>query len=109
MTDDMANPTYNFEAYRVKCTADEAALLTIGRQVTVTAALQHDYKAEDVEKQLPEINLAETVAGGTIELIYGEGIENTADEAKATKLIEAGQVVIIRNGVRYNALGIEVK
>lgn len=109
MTDDMANPTYNFEAYRVKCTADEAALLTIGRQVTVTAALQHYYKAEDVEKQLPEINLAETVAGGTIELIYGEGIENTADEAKATKLIEAGQVVIIRNGVRYNALGIEVK
>ena len=109
MTDDMANPTYNFEAYRVKCTADEAALLTIGRQVTVTAALQHYYKAEDVEKQLPEINLAETVAGGTIELIYGEGIENTTDEAKATKLIEAGQVVIIRNGVRYNALGIEVK
>ena len=109
MTDDMANPTYNFEAYRVKCTADEAALLTIGRQVTVTAALQHYYKAEDVEKQLPEINLAETVAGGTIELIYGEGIENTADEAKATKLIEAGQVVIIRNGVRYNALGVEVK
>ena len=109
MTDDMANPTYNFEAYRVKCTADEAALLTIGRQVTVTAALQHYYKAEDVEKQLPEINLAETVAGGTIELIYGEGIENTADEAKATKLIEAGQVVIIRNGIRYNALGIKVK
>ena len=109
MTDDMANPTYNFEAYRVKCTADEAALITIGRKVIVTAVLQHYYKAEDVEKQLPEINLAETVAGGTIELIYGEGIENTADEAKATKLIEAGQVVIIRNGIRYNALGIEVK
>ena len=109
MTDDMANPTYNFEAYRVKCTAAEAALITIGRKVIVTAVLQHYYKAEDVEKQLPEINLAETVAGGTIELIYGEGIENTADEAKATKLIEAGQVVIIRNGVRYNALGIEVK
>ena len=109
MTDDMANPTYNFEAYRVKCTADEAALITIGRKVIVTAILQHYYKAEDVEKQLPEINLAETVAGGTIELIYGEGIENTADEAKATKLIEAGQVVIIRNGVRYNVLGAEIE
>ena len=109
MTDDMENPTYNFEAYRVKCTADEAALITIGRKVIVTAALQRYYKAADPEKELPEIDLAETVAGGTIELIYGEGIENTMTGEKATKLIEAGQVVIIRNGVRYNALGVEVK
>lgn len=109
MTDDMANPTYDFEAYRVKVTAEQAALLTIGRQVTVTAALQHYYKAADPDKELPEIDLAETVAGGTIEIFYGEGIENTADEAKALKRIEDGQVVIIRNGVRYNALGIEVK
>lgn len=109
MTDDMANPTYNFEAYRVKVTAEQAALLTIGRQVTVTAALQHYYKAADPDKELPEIDLAETVAGGTIEIFYGEGIENTADETKALKRIEDGQVVIIRNGVRYNALGIEVK
>lgn len=65
MTDDMANPTYNFYAYRVKCTAAEAELITIGCLVTVTAALQHYYQAEDVEKQLPEINRAETVAGGT--------------------------------------------
>lgn len=109
MTDDMENPTYNFEAYRVKCTADEAALITIGRKVIVTAALQRYYKAADPEKELPEIDLAETVAGGTIELIYGEGIENTMTSEKAIKLIEAGQVVIIRNGVRYNALGVEVK
>ena len=109
MTDDMENPTYNFEAYRVKCTADEAALITIGRKVIVTAALQRYYKAADPEKELPEIDLAETVAGGTIELIYGEDIENTMTSEKAIKLIEAGQVVIIRNGVRYNALGVEVK
>ena len=107
MTDDMANPTYNFEAYHVVCTAEQAAQLGLGAKVKVTAALKRYYAAAKDEK--PEINLAETVAGGTIELIYGEGIENTADEAKATKLIEAGQVVIIRNGVRYNALGIEVK
>lgn len=107
MTDDMENPTYDFEAFRVKVTAEEAALITIGRKVTVTAALQHYYKA--ATETLPEIDLAETVAGGAIEIHYGEGIENTADETKALKRIEAGQVVIIRNGVRYNALGIEVK
>ena len=109
MTDDMANPTYDFEAYRVKVTAEQAALLTIGRQVTVTAALKRYYKAADPDKELPEIDLAETVEGGTIEIFFGEGIENTADETKALKRIENGQVVIIRNGVRYNALGIEVK
>ena len=107
MTDDMANPTYEFEAFRVSCTADEAALLTVGRQVTVTAALQHYYKAAEGEK--PEINLAETVAGGILEIIYGEGINNVTNETKAIKRIENGQVIILRNGVRYNTLGAEVK
>ena len=107
MTDDMANPTYDFEAFRVKVTAEEAALITIGRKVTVTAALQHYYKA--ATETLPEIDLAETVAGGAIEIHYGEGIENTADETKALKRIEDGQVVIIRNGVRYNALGAKIE
>lgn len=109
MTDDMANPTYDFEAYRVKVTAEQAALITLGRKVTVTAAIQHYYKAADPDKELPEINLAETVAGGAIEIHYGEGIENTAEEAKALKRIEDGQVVIIRNGVRYNALGAKIE
>ncbi len=107
MTDNMENPTYNFEAYRVKVTAEHAALLTIGRKVTVTAALKRFYKA--ATETAEEIDLAETAEGGSIEIFYGEGIENTADEAKALKRIEDGQVVIIRNGVRYNALGIEVK
>ena len=109
MTDDMANPTYDFEAYRVKVTAEEAALITIGRKVTVTAALKRYYKAADPDKELPEIDLAESVEGGAIEIHYGEGIENTADEAKALKRIENGQVVIIRNGVRYNALGAKIE
>ena len=107
MTDDMANPTYNFEAYRVKVTAEQAALLTIGRKVTVTAALKRFYKA--ATETAEEIDLAETAEGGSIEIFFGEGIENTADEAKAFKRIEDGQVVIIRNGVRYNALGAKIE
>ena len=36
-------------------------------------------------------------------------LDNTADEAKTIKRIENGQLVIYKNGVRYNALGAEIK
>ena len=32
-------------------------------------------------------------------------VENVEAEAKAVKMIENGQVIIIKNGIRYNALG----
>ncbi len=35
-------------------------------------------------------------------------LENVAAEVKATKVIENGQLVIIRDGVRYNALGAQL-
>lgn len=107
MTDDMANPTYDFEAYRVKVSDTDAQKIVPGVKVTVTAALQHYYKAATETQD--EINLAETTAGGTMVFVEEEAIENVAGENKAVKRIENGQVVIIRNGVRYNALGAEVK
>lgn len=109
MTDDMENPTYDFEAYRVSCTQEQADRIFIGRKVTVTAALQRYYKAANEEQGLPEIDLAETVAGGELEIIAGEGIENTMTDEKAIKRIEDGQVIIIRNGIKYNVIGAEVK
>ena len=36
-------------------------------------------------------------------------IHNTAVETKAVKIIENGQIVIIKNDIRYNALGAEIK
>ena len=39
----------------------------------------------------------------------GDGIDNTSVAPKAIKLIENGQVVIIKNGIRYNALGAQLK
>lgn len=36
------------------------------------------------------------------------GIRNTKDEVKAMKVVENGQVYIIRNGVRYTVLGAQV-
>ena len=37
------------------------------------------------------------------------GIENTALQHKVQKVIENGQVIIIKNGLRYNLLGTEIK
>jgi hypothetical protein len=36
------------------------------------------------------------------------GIHNTKDDVKALKVVENGQVYIIRNGVRYTVLGAQV-
>ena len=110
MTDDMANPTYTFEAYRVKCTADQAAQLGLGAKVKVTAAIQHYYKAADPQKELPEINLAETDAGGELEIIEPvQGIENIVLTEKAQKVVVDGVVYIIRDNKLFNALGTQVK
>lgn len=39
----------------------------------------------------------------------GTAIDNVNAPAKARKVIENGQVVILKNGIRYNALGVEIK
>lgn len=99
MCDDMANPVYEFQAYRAKGGKE----LTVGTKVIVTGNLYHYYKAatDDAEEQ----NKYQLNAGATIEIISAEGVENITIENAATKLIENGQLVIIRNGVRYNAAG----
>ena len=53
--------------------------------------------------------IRETVGGyilHKIEINGGQGIENTKMGEKATKTFENGQLVIIKNGVKYNALGV---
>ena len=44
-----------------------------------------------------------------VEKNYATGIENAENEVNAVKTIENGQLVIIKNGVRYNAAGQAVK
>lgn len=107
MTDDMENPTYTFEAYRVKVYEWQAARIVKGVQVTVTASLQHYHK--DATDTQEAIDLAETVAGGTLVFVGFEGINNVSDNEQTIKRIENGQVVIIRNNVKYNTLGAEIK
>ena len=39
----------------------------------------------------------------------GTAIDNVNAPVKARKVIENGQIVILKNGIRYNALGVEIK
>ncbi|MBR4520476.1 MAG: hypothetical protein IKO63_03595 [Paludibacteraceae bacterium] len=107
MTDDLSNPTYDFEAYRVKVTEEQAAKVVSGAKVKVTAALKRYYKAATDE--LPEIDLAETVDGGSIEILQESAVDNIVNATKSVKRVENGQIVIYRNGVRYNMLGSEMR
>ena len=58
-----------------------------------------------------EAIIRETVGGYVLQKIQvggGQGVENVFDGVKAVKTFENGQLVIIKNGVRYNALGAQL-
>ncbi len=107
MTDNMDAPTYDFEAYRVSVTAQQAEKIVLGVKVTVTAALQRYYKAATDTQD--EIDLAETVAGGSLKFEGESAVINVNNDAKSLKTIENGQIIILRDGVRYNMLGTEIR
>ena len=98
MCDDMAKPTYDFEAYRVSGGAD----ITVGAKVAVKSILQHYYKAATEDKA--EINLIETVSGATYELLPTSALDNV-ETAAAEKFIQDGQLYIRKNGAVYTILG----
>ena len=63
------------------------------------------------ENGVIEVNAINT-KGAVIECLLGtwpEAIENTAVDAAATKAVRNGQLVIIKNGVEYNAQGAMLK
>ncbi len=69
---------------------NEFTFLFGGKQVCFIAAVMYtDEKPENPGEQ-------------------GEGIEETSVAPKAMKVIENGQIVIYKNGVRYNALGAQL-
>ena len=107
MSDDIDNPTQDFLAFRVAVAEEDAEKVVVGAKVKVTAVLQHFYKAAAGED--PEKDIAETVAGGTIEIVEETAVETVTNNEKSVKRIEDGQIIIYRNGVRYNALGTEIR
>ena len=61
------------------------------------------YDAGDVVIKL--VSNTSNIFGVRIEQLQGEGVENVETTVKAIKRYENGQLVIIKNGVKYNALG----
>jgi len=86
-----------FEAYRAVC-ADESDAPVVGDLVLLHGTLK-EYSGT------PE--LAQSC---TFEIIEDtpSALDNTSVEIKTVKVIENGQLVIIRDGVRYNALGAQL-
>ena len=108
MTDDMENPTYEFEAYNVKVAEADSAMIVIGAKVKVTGSLQHYVKAATDEK--PAVDLIEIMAGGVVELLeQADAVDYVSDNAVIRKRLQNGQLVIFRNGVGYTVTGVNVQ
>ena len=109
MADNLGEHPMEFQAFRVTCTEEQAAKLRPGAKVKVTAKVTHFHQdakpATETEAEKPERTVYETVQGGTVELLVESGVENINADVQAVKFIENGQIIIIRNGVRYNVQG----
>ena len=109
MADNLGEHPMEFQAFRVTCTEEQAAKLRPGAKVKVTAKVTHFHQdakpATETEAEKPERTVYETVQGGTVELLVESGVEDINADVQAVKFIENGQIIIIRNGVRYNVQG----
>lgn len=72
-------------------------------EITLAAG---SYDAGDVVIKLV-VNTS-NIFGVRIDQLQGEGVDHVGDNAKAVKFFENGQLVIIKNGVKYNALGAQL-
>lgn len=94
MNDDPTATNGDFTAYRCKVAAPGVAQ---GDKVAVVGKIMKYYS----EQYGATIEISQ----GDMEVISAAAFESVEDGAKATKVIENGQMVIIRNGVRFNAAG----
>jgi hypothetical protein len=84
------------QAYRVKPVSEVEKNLQVGDYVEVIGTLVLFYDT-------PEVN-----AGGSVEKIEEPGtsaVDNVVINKQATKFFENGQLVIMKDGIRYNAQG----
>ena len=91
------------QAFRVKPVSDVEQALKVGDFVEVIGSLIL-YTKDGVS--IPEVN-----AGGSVKLITAgdTAVDNLTVDQPACKFIENGQLIIIKNGVQYNAQGQVIK
>lgn len=87
------------QAFRVKPVSEVEQGLQVGDfvEVTGTLVLYGDNK-------VPEVN-----AGGSVKLLERTALDNIAIQPTITKIIRNGQLLIIKDGVLYNAQGQVIK
>lgn len=87
------------QAFRVKPVSDVEQALKVGDFVEVIGSLIL-YTKDGVS--IPEVN-----AGGSVKLITAgnTAVDNVTVNQQTTKFIENGQLVIVKDGVRYNVIG----
>lgn len=87
------------QAFRVKPVSDVEQALKVGDFVEVIGSLIL-YTKDGVS--IPEVN-----AGGSVKLITAgnTAVDNVTVNQQTTKFIENGQLIIVKNGVRYNVIG----
>jgi len=102
MCDDMAHPTYEFEAYKVSTDQD----VTVGTKVYVVGNLYHYYKAAAEGK--PEVETIE-ISEGKLYFADPQGIENIVLTEKAQKVVVDGVIYIVRDNKMFNLQGAQVR
>lgn len=104
MCDDLANPTYDFEAFQITVPADKPA--KVGDYVSVTGNILHYYKAATEEK--PELHTIE-IKKGAFEFVSPEALRFVKSNKKVVKTIVNGQFVIKTAEGNLNVLGTMVR
>lgn len=104
MCDDLANPTYDFEAFQITVPADHQP--KVGDYVSVTGNILHYYKAATEEK--PELHTIE-IKKGEYQLIRESALRPVKAGKKAMKTIVNGQFVIKTAEGNINVLGTMVR
>lgn len=93
---DDPNATFG-DFYAFQCSI-EAPGAVVGDKVAVTGKI--------VKYVGQSGNATIEISKGSMEILeHATAIDNIEDSVKATKIIENGQIVIIRNGIRFNAAG----
>ena len=81
--------------------------LALTEELRTRLANANHWMIQFSHKELDKFNVTDVVLVGNFE---DQAIDNTQlQQIKSLKLIENGQLVIIKNGIKYNALGAEIK
>ncbi len=105
MCDDISNPKYEFEGFQITVPKDDQP--KVGDKVMITGNLLHYYKA--ATETAAEQNVIE-IKKGDFQLLQHAAVENVRmEDMQRAKMIRNGRLYIIREGRKFNAMGMEMK